>query len=242
MLAVGIALLVTDFSDTLKDFLDAFNDSVYGVAVYALIVLGALIFIVGFLGCCGTCKESSCMLWTFIILMCGLIALEVVLVIFGGLFLDGVKTDLEDQMVDQIRTEYYNETSDDLVSEVWNTIQEEFDCCGARDYRDYSNSTYSATSGEAAPYTCCGNGDGAGLGQCRIEARSGIDPKCEGTEPTVGTWTELNPCGCYTPVADNLEVVGAVFISVTIIAAAVQGALIVLTCCLKSSFNKVGVV
>ena len=51
---------ISDYVEILN-FNDA-NNPYYEQAVYLLIAVGGLIFLVGFLGCCGACCESSCML------------------------------------------------------------------------------------------------------------------------------------------------------------------------------------
>lgn len=40
------------------------NDANFHTGIYVMIAAGALMFIVGFLGCCGALKESPCMLVT----------------------------------------------------------------------------------------------------------------------------------------------------------------------------------
>ena len=43
--------------------IDMSSDMMRGASI-ALVVVGALAFLVGFLGCCGACKENTCMLQT----------------------------------------------------------------------------------------------------------------------------------------------------------------------------------
>ena len=47
----------------IKDFLNVFDSDVSGPAI-VLIVIGLLIFIISFFGCCGAIKENYCMVLT----------------------------------------------------------------------------------------------------------------------------------------------------------------------------------
>lgn len=60
MLAVGIWVAVG--ADSFKQIITD-NPAIFN-AVYIIIAVGALLLIVGFLGCCGAIKESKCLLGT----------------------------------------------------------------------------------------------------------------------------------------------------------------------------------
>ena len=47
------------------------------IGVYALFAIGSFLVILGFLGCCGAIRESSCMLCTFFVLMLCIIVIQV---------------------------------------------------------------------------------------------------------------------------------------------------------------------
>jgi len=63
LLALGIWSKVseTSLADVIKDDETASNLS---YLAWGIIVIGAVVFVVGFLGCCGAIKESQCMLAT----------------------------------------------------------------------------------------------------------------------------------------------------------------------------------
>ena len=42
----------------------------FSYVLYFLMVVGAIVFILGLLGCCGACQESQCMLATVSVLCC----------------------------------------------------------------------------------------------------------------------------------------------------------------------------
>jgi hypothetical protein len=64
VLAVGVWLKVDP--DNVRYFevltIDQ-NDPLWKSANIILIAVGAFVFVVGFVGCCGACKESPCLLW-----------------------------------------------------------------------------------------------------------------------------------------------------------------------------------
>ena len=54
-----------------------FADDKYADAAIFLIIVGVIVFIVAFLGCCGAIKEHYCMVTTFAIFMIVIFILEV---------------------------------------------------------------------------------------------------------------------------------------------------------------------
>jgi hypothetical protein len=57
-----IALSVWMLTDPTFYVRVAHDESSYHTGLYIFLVVGLLMFIVGFLGCCGACRESPCML------------------------------------------------------------------------------------------------------------------------------------------------------------------------------------
>ncbi|GCB82402.1 hypothetical protein scyTo_0021599, partial [Scyliorhinus torazame] len=53
--------------------------------VYTLIVTGALMMLVGFLGCCGAVQESQCLLGAFFICLLVIFAAEITAGVWGFL-------------------------------------------------------------------------------------------------------------------------------------------------------------
>ncbi|MPD04076.1 CD9 antigen [Portunus trituberculatus] len=63
-LVLWVYLSVTDITVLTNDVQG------YKSVLYFLMVVGAIVFILGFLGCCGACQESQCMLGTVRMLLC----------------------------------------------------------------------------------------------------------------------------------------------------------------------------
>ncbi|XP_061435122.1 CD9 antigen-like [Lethenteron reissneri] len=130
---VGCALLSISlwlrFDQNTKDIFDNPNaPTTYYVGIYVLIVVGALMMVVGFLGCCGAIQESQCMLGTFFTLIVILFAAEITAAIWAFMFHDEVET----QMI-----EYYNGLYNDkgnstrsATNTTLSIIHSTLDCCG----------------------------------------------------------------------------------------------------------------
>ncbi|TNN83664.1 Tetraspanin-1 [Liparis tanakae] len=102
-------------------------------AAYLLIGVGAVLLVIGFLGCCGAVRESRCMLLMFfsIVLIIFLIevAAAVVLLVFQGV-VQKVLEVLEDEVKTSIKENYGNNTE---FTKVWNaTMEQEIDPCFIR--------------------------------------------------------------------------------------------------------------
>lgn len=123
---------------------------------YLFIGVGAVLLIIGFLGCCGAVRESRCMLLTFfsivLIIFLAEVAGAVVLFVFKDLAGD-LLLGLEKEVRENIQKEYGK--SDSLTS-LWNATMEGLECCGYRNYTDFDGSPYYEDhGGDVYPNRCC---------------------------------------------------------------------------------------
>ncbi|KAM3609833.1 uncharacterized protein V6R79_020938 [Siganus canaliculatus] len=104
------------------------SPSVFYTGVYVLIGAGALMMVVGFLGCCGAIQESPCMLGLFFFFLLIIFAIEVAAGIWGF--------SNQSQVVSDITTFYrqtynnYKTTGDERLKETLRLIQTGLKCCG----------------------------------------------------------------------------------------------------------------
>ncbi|NXS79938.1 TSN1 protein, partial [Erpornis zantholeuca] len=152
LLGVGIWVKV-DGESFLKIF-GALSASVLQVVnvSYLLIVIGAILLVIGFLGCYGAQKESKCLLIMFfsvvLIIFIAEVAAAVVALVFTGLaetLLTGLVTPL-------LKEKY---GVDDTFTEVWNVTMREVHCCGLNNYTDFNNSYFLETH-KSYPRQCFG--------------------------------------------------------------------------------------
>lgn len=104
------------------------SPSVFFTGVYILLAAGALMMVVGFLGCCGALKESPCMLGLFFLFLLLIFAMEVAAGIWG--------LSNQDKVVDDIIEFYkqtynnYQATKQETLKETLRLIQFGLNCCG----------------------------------------------------------------------------------------------------------------
>ncbi|XP_070683629.1 tetraspanin 34a [Pempheris klunzingeri] len=158
---LGVGVWVKVDSGSLLGLLDEVEGAPSGLSQlvnvsYLLMAVGAVLLVIGFLGCCGAVRESRCMLLTFFIIVLIIFLVEVagavVLLVFQGLA-DQLLLGLEDEVRKSIKNEYGNNGS---LTSLWDATMEEFQCCGYRNYSDFNGSPFFYThGGNVYPPTCC---------------------------------------------------------------------------------------
>jgi len=116
------------------------------------IVLGVIVFLIGFFGCCGAIRESKCLLGIYIGCLVVIIIIEIAAGIFIGLKKKEIIADMEGQWRMMIAKKY---TTSNDTKEVVNKIQTTFECCGADGPQNWENSTFSTNNKNQLPDSCC---------------------------------------------------------------------------------------
>lgn len=109
-----------------------------------LIVVGAIVFVIAFLGCCGALKENSCMVLTFCILL---------LVIFLCELGIGIAGYVKHGQLEGILESGFNKTMAEYSKneEAWDLVQKEMHCCGIKGPADYQPIFHNSS----LPNSCC---------------------------------------------------------------------------------------
>jgi len=147
-LGVGIYALVD--GEGLSDFLDQLEIdedlNIIYLGSILIIVVSSFVLLITFLGCCGALKESRCLLGTYvfcvIVLICCMIG-GIALAASGTQLVD-LKTPLKDTM-----TDYDMSDPNDPVTQAWDGIQEEYQCCGVDGDQDWLDAI------STVPNSCC---------------------------------------------------------------------------------------
>ncbi|XP_047432125.1 tetraspanin-1-like [Mugil cephalus] len=155
---LGVGVWVAVDSESLLKLLEKVDTnqslSLLANVSYLLIGVGAVLLVIGFLGCCGAIRESKCMLLTFFCIVLIIFLVEVagavVLFVFQG-FTESIFNSLEKDMKNIIQKDYGTDTT---VTSVWNSTMDKLKCCGFRNYTDFEGSTFVST-GNLYPPTCC---------------------------------------------------------------------------------------
>jgi CD63 antigen len=129
LLAIGIIYLID-----LKEF-DKIVEELSAEGITAVtIALGAIIFLIAFLGCCGAIRESYCMILTYSVVIGLLLIAKIVIAVIVLVKRDEVQLEVEkvfDKLWNQRETDT---TTKDFIFK----IQESLECCGYNDFNDYS--------------------------------------------------------------------------------------------------------
>ncbi|XP_044038190.1 tetraspanin 35 [Siniperca chuatsi] len=122
---------------------------------YLLIAIGALLLIIGFLGCCGAIRESQCMLLLFFIIVLLVFIAEVagavVILVFRPLA-DELLTKFGTAAVQNIKKDYGKNPD---VTGLWNTTMGTLKCCGFYNSSDFMDSPFYVAHNKEYPSPCC---------------------------------------------------------------------------------------
>lgn len=193
-LTVGIWAVVNadSFRQVLVDNQLIFN------GVYIIIAVGAALFLMGFLGCCGAIKENRCLLGTFFVIVLILFIAEVV----GGILVFVYYPQVETAAMESQSKYSGSGTDDELVKQGWDTFQATVECCGFNSYKEWANNTVwraANPSNMTVPSSCCKR-------TILSESSEPLDVgKCQ-----LGDTEFLNTEGCNTKLRGYLWVVGGV--------------------------------
>lgn len=110
-----------------------------------LIILGSIIFVISFFGCCGAIRESHCMTITFASFLLFILLVQVAVAVYAFVVVKN-----PENLTEQYRNIFNDRSTskDDFI----NTIQSGFECCGVDGPRDYHNIT--------TPWSCCNKKEG----------------------------------------------------------------------------------
>uniref|UniRef100_U5EVW1 Tetraspanin n=1 Tax=Corethrella appendiculata TaxID=1370023 RepID=U5EVW1_9DIPT len=180
----------------------------FWTAPIVLIVIGAIVFIVAFFGCCGAAKESSCMILTFSIFLILIFLAEV------GI---GVAGYLKHRELKGILTKGFNNTLADYEHNIeaqraWNLVQTEMECCGVNSADDWEP----IFKNDTLPASCC--------------VEYAVDTKkC--------TKANASKEGCLPKLLNFLDTKSLILAGVGVGVAAIQLLGVVFACCLSKSFR-----
>ncbi|XP_065513601.1 tetraspanin-1 [Caloenas nicobarica] len=152
---LGVGIWVSVDGQSFVDIFGALSSSILQVVNvgYFLIVIGSILLVIGFLGCCGAQKESKCLLIMFfsvvLIIFIAEVAAAVVVLAYTG-----VAQVLLTTTVTPLLKEKYG--SDDSFTSIWNITMNEIKCCGLNNYTDFTDSPWYKTY-QTYPEACCEN-------------------------------------------------------------------------------------
>ncbi|XP_032856257.1 tetraspanin-1 [Tyto alba] len=150
---LGVGIWVTVDGQSFLDIFGALSSSILQVVnvSYVLIVIGAILLVIGFLGCYGAQKESKCLLMMFfsvvLIILIAEIAAAVVALVYTGL----AETLLTAVVTPLLKEKYGVDKS---FTHIWNVTMTEVHCCGLNNYTDFDDSHW-LEEHRTYPPPCC---------------------------------------------------------------------------------------
>lgn len=220
-----------DASTLLREFVEP---AVIDQAGYLLIALGAFIFIISFLGYCGSIKESRVLLTAYGIFLLIIFCLQIALIILVTVWKP--ETDVSPKgFLEHSLTKYYTiGKNKDAVSLSWDMIMATMGCCGVNGAQDFKTSKLFVMAASAEgldreiPESCCFLTGDTAL----------IQPK----EPTcIRTPTQDNSylnTGCYDKLIMLIQDYLNLVIGAVVIVVAVQLLAIIFSFCLCRAVGK----
>nr|XP_048274700.1 tetraspanin-8 [Myodes glareolus]XP_048274701.1 tetraspanin-8 [Myodes glareolus]XP_048274702.1 tetraspanin-8 [Myodes glareolus] len=134
------------------------------VAVNILIAVGAIIMVLGFLGCCGAVKESRCMLLLFFIGLLLILFLQVAAGILGATFKSESSRLLNETLHENVKLLTQSTEEAKKFQEAMISFQAEFKCCGlvkgAQDWGANFNEAQESCKCTEAPESQCSSYNG----------------------------------------------------------------------------------
>ncbi|KAL2076566.1 hypothetical protein ACEWY4_027838 [Coilia grayii] len=158
--------------------------------VYAVLALGTLLFLLGFLGCCGAIRENKCLLLFFFMLILIIFLAELGAAILAFIFREHLT---RSYFTKELKHHYQGSNSTDVFTHTWNTIMTTFDCCGVNGAGDFEEGLFRLLNPTSVPEACC-----------QRNRYHGNVPFLSREDCLRGS-TLLTHKGCYSAVVDYFE-------------------------------------
>ncbi|KAG0711149.1 Tetraspanin-1 [Chionoecetes opilio] len=150
-------LLLTRVSDNAS--LEEFNHpSIMEQGAYVLIAAGGLVFLIGFLGCCGAAMESRTLLTLYGLLITVIFILEGTAGALAAVYKEEAKQELQNFLKFSLREYYSTPDQANSMTVAWNVVMSKSECCGVNNYTDFKLATLwqaNKSSNAVMPEACC---------------------------------------------------------------------------------------
>ncbi|CAJ1050112.1 tetraspanin-18-like isoform X2 [Xyrichtys novacula] len=121
--------------------------------VYVILAMGGMLFLLGFLGCCGAIRENKCLLLFFFTLILFIFLAELAAAVLAFLFREHLTREYFSR---ELRRHYQGHNSTDVFSSTWNAIMTTFHCCGVSGPQDFEESLFRLLNPtQLVPESCC---------------------------------------------------------------------------------------
>ncbi|CAP27546.1 Protein CBR-TSP-8 [Caenorhabditis briggsae] len=254
---LGIWLL---FDPAASDFfaLHSTHPGAFRYVGWFLVGAGAIIILVGYFGCIGAWRMNQCALAFFCCILIIAFFLELAAAVTLFHKQEHVKHYVESSMYDTIRNRYSSETA---FKNAFDTVQEQFECCGVKTYTDWLSARWDAEPAAQVEINeedagriehgigAFGGNKGTGYGRvpsscCNEHGKLSYPNNCGRTfnQAPLNTYAQfINTRGCADAVYESVSSYLNTIVGVCVILCVVQllGVVLSMTlCCCKSSEKK----
>ncbi|KAF7393052.1 hypothetical protein HZH66_008885 [Vespula vulgaris] len=142
----GLAILVVGIlmHINLNNYKEVVQENVTVPSV-TFIVIGSIIFVIAFFGCCGAIRESHCMTITFASFLLTILIVQIAVAIYAFVVFRESNINVNDTYREVFSRYWTSSTEREIV----NIIQSNLKCCGVDSYRDFYG--FNGT----IPSSCC---------------------------------------------------------------------------------------
>ncbi|XP_053576211.1 tetraspanin-18 [Bombina bombina] len=163
------------------------------MGAYLVLAMGAMLFLLGFLGCCGAIRENKCLLLFFFMFIFVIFLAELSAAILAFLFREQLSREF---FTKEVKRHYHGSNSSEVFSTTWNSVMISFGCCGVNGPEDFEDAVRfrSHHPHKVVPEACC---------RREIQQRDGaITSK---VDCLMGKEFYQNRQGCYSVILNTLE-------------------------------------
>lgn len=210
----GLIILIVGIKSEINSspYINLTDKNFYTSGPIVLIIVGVIVFIVAFFGCCGAVKENHCMIVTFSVFLLIIFVAELAVGIAGYMR----HQDLENSIVDHLNKTIKEYPTNKDVAKTFDIVQTDLQCCGI-----YGPGDWAANNITTLPSTCCS-------GQ---EITSGVAAPCTETSE------HFHKDGCLNKLVAYFKDIAMVLGGVGIGVAIVQLLGVIFACCLARSIR-----
>jgi len=224
-------LIDQDANKIIKEFVEP---AVIDQAAYILIALGAFIFIISFLGYCGSIKESRVLLTAYGIFLIIIFCLQIALVVLCTAYKTHTDTHTKGFLKHSLTKYYTIGAEKNAVSLSWDMVMGHMSCCGVDGYQDFQTAKLfvDAASAEGLrrqiPESCC----------VLTGKKTDLHPEDAAciNNPTLSN--SYMDTGCFTKMTDLIEQNLDLVIGAVVVVAAIELLAIVFSFCLCRAVGK----
>lgn len=203
LLGVGVWVLVdpTGFREIVA------SNPLLFTGVYILLGMGGMLFLLGFLGCCGAIRENKCLLLFFFMLILIIFLAELAAAILAFIFREHLT---REYFTKELKRRYQGYNNTDVFTSTWNAIMNTFNCCGVNSPEDFKESLFRLLNpNDLVPTSCCKRPEDTAYVQDQWVGLPGdsayISPELRLEQCLSGNIEYRHNKGCYSAVVDYFE-------------------------------------